>query len=322
MNNAITLNSTDALSYCNSILPHVSRSFALGINTLKGHMRKNILIGYLLCRIADTIEDDVLLPSEKKCAYLEEFIRCFDDKNKSSFISKIGEELHGDPFHIHLVKNTHTVFYLFDSLSQKSKIILTKWVKEMSLGMIHFIKKYPSGIRIKTLKEYKEYCYYVAGTVGHMLTDLWKEYGLFISQKRYENLNKMAGIFGQALQTINILKDIAWDIKNENAIFIPQQNFSESSIHEIVTLAENDLKTSLDYIQGIPCINRSIRFFCIFPLLLAMATLREIKKSSSILSPTEKIKVTRTETKQIYKNSYLASVSNLWLRRVAKRVMN
>lgn len=310
----------DPLSYCNYILPHVSRSFALGINSLKGQLRKNILIGYLLCRIADTIEDDFKLSAEKKCFYLEEFINCFSNRNTSLFISQIASDLTGDPFHIHLVKNTHFVIDLFDSLSQRSKEILVKWVKEMVLGMIKFIKKYPSGIRIESLYEYKEYCYYVAGTVGYMLTDLWKEYGCFIGSKRHQVLSKSAGLFGEALQTINILKDIAWDRKNENSIFIPQENLNEESIHKIIQLAENNLHASLNYIQKIPRINISIRFFCIFPLLLAFATLREIKKSSSILNPQEKIKVTREEVKSIYKNSYIASFSNYWLSRCAKKL--
>lgn len=311
----------DPLAYCNYILPHVSRSFALGINALKGQMRKNVLVGYLLCRIADTIEDDLSLSSEKKCFYLEEFMNCFLDRKKNRFIAKIASELNGDPFHINLVKNIQFIFDIFETLTKNSQSILSHWVKEMSGGMIKFIKKYPLGIRISTLLEYKEYCYYVAGTVGYMLTDLWKEYGYFIDKKKYTELHRSAGIFGEALQTINILKDIAWDINNENSIFIPQENFNENSIHEIVNLAENDLKISLDYIQSIPQINISIRFFCIFPLLLACATLREIKKAPSLLNPKEKIKVTRDETKLIYKNSFIASFSNFWLLRSASRLL-
>ena len=323
MNNALLINSqiSDPLSYCNYILPHVSRSFALGINALKGQSRKNILIGYLLCRIADTIEDDLQLSSEKKCFYLEEFIHCFFDKKKALFISQISNELTGDPFHINLVKNTHYVFELFESLSKNSQSILMNWIKEMSLGMIKYIKKYPLGIRISSLNEYKEYCYYVAGTVGYMLTDLWKECGYFIGTKQHEILNKSAGIFGEGLQTINILKDIAWDIKNENSIFIPQENFSETEVHKIISLAETDLNISLEYIQNIPKINISIRFFCIFPLMLAFATLREIKKAPSILNPMDKIKVTRNEAKLIYRNSYLSSFSNTWLKRCAGKLV-
>jgi farnesyl-diphosphate farnesyltransferase len=322
MNNNLLLADkiVDPGAYCDFILPHVSRSFALGINTLKGQLRKNILIGYLLCRIADTIEDDVNLSSEKKCVYLEEFLNCFLDQKKWSFISEIASELNGDPFHINLVKNAHFIFATFETLSSNSKFILMNWVKEMSTGMIKFIKKYPLGIRISSLSEYKEYCYYVAGTVGFMLTDLWHEYGFCISNGRYNLLKKSAGIFGEALQTINILKDISWDIQNENAIFIPLENLSESKVVDIVNLAEKDLNISIEYIKSIPRINFRIRFFCIFPLLLAFATLREIRKSKSILNPNEKIKVTRAEVKKIYKHSFIASISNYWLTNTAKKL--
>ena len=46
----------------------------------------------------------------------------------------------------------------------------------MIVGMRKFVLLYPHGIRIQSLEEYKEYCYYVAGTVGYLLTDLWHEH--------------------------------------------------------------------------------------------------------------------------------------------------
>jgi farnesyl-diphosphate farnesyltransferase len=309
---------TEPMSYCNYILPHVSRSFALGINTLKGKLRNNILIGYLLCRIADTIEDDLSMSPEKKSSYLLEFLNCFPNREKISHFSQIALELNGDPYHINLVQNSNLVFDIFATLTKNSQSILEKWVREMTLGMVKYIQKYPKGIRISNLAEYKEYCYYVAGTVGYMLTDLWKECGYFINDKRHAILNQWSGIFGEGLQTINILKDITWDIEHENSIFIPKDNFSEESIQEIVQLAEDDLKASLSYVENIPIINRSIRFFCLFPLFLAIATLREIKNSPSILNPENKIKVNRIETKQIYKSAFIASFSNKMLRKKAE----
>ena len=53
-----------------------------------------------------------------------------------------------------------------------------------SLGMRKFVLLYPHGIRIQTLEEYKEYCYYVAGTVGYLLTDLWHEHAPSIGERQ------------------------------------------------------------------------------------------------------------------------------------------
>ena len=43
--------------YQDQILPHVSRTFALTIPQLPADLRTAVTCAYLLCRIADTIED-------------------------------------------------------------------------------------------------------------------------------------------------------------------------------------------------------------------------------------------------------------------------
>ena len=40
------------------VLPAVSRTFALSIRVLPGTLGRAVLTAYLLCRIADTVEDD------------------------------------------------------------------------------------------------------------------------------------------------------------------------------------------------------------------------------------------------------------------------
>ena len=47
--------------YQERILPHVSRTFALTIPQLPAAVRAAVTNAYLLCRIADTIEDEPAL---------------------------------------------------------------------------------------------------------------------------------------------------------------------------------------------------------------------------------------------------------------------
>ncbi|HEY5567564.1 MAG TPA: squalene/phytoene synthase family protein, partial [Gammaproteobacteria bacterium] len=49
----------DDLEYQASILPGVSRTFALTIPVLPDRLAEVVTNAYLLCRLADTIEDDV-----------------------------------------------------------------------------------------------------------------------------------------------------------------------------------------------------------------------------------------------------------------------
>ncbi|KAB8029138.1 squalene/phytoene synthase family protein [Fluviispira multicolorata] len=330
--------SVNSLEYCETIINHVSRSFSLGINLLKGEIKKSVLIGYLLCRIIDTVEDDQTLETQVKEKYLRDFLNCFENIENSYSYSKISELLKGDKYHLELVQNTHKVFDVYFTLSQNTRNVLQKWVTEMCQGMILFISKQPNGIRIQNIKEYKSYCYYVAGTVGYLLTDLWKEYGCRITEKKYNELNKYSGIFGEALQTINILKDVAWDAKHENSIYIPQDilakhgsshefilnnNYyyqNEKAVKEIMHIANDNLNVSLNYIKGISKFNFRIRFFCIFPLLMAFATLKKIKNAPNLLTPEKTIKVSRGEVKTIVKLSFLSALSNNFLIKSASHI--
>ncbi|EQD61224.1 Squalene/phytoene synthase, partial [mine drainage metagenome] len=64
----------DANAYQDAILPQVSRTFALTIPALPPMLRRAVANAYLLCRIADTIEDDPALSAESKRYYENAFI--------------------------------------------------------------------------------------------------------------------------------------------------------------------------------------------------------------------------------------------------------
>src|SRR5471032_2720453 len=66
-----------------SILPLVSRTFALGIKLLPSRLEPPVRLGYLLCRIADTLEDDLALAPGRKAELLDEFVACFDDPQRA-----------------------------------------------------------------------------------------------------------------------------------------------------------------------------------------------------------------------------------------------
>jgi farnesyl-diphosphate farnesyltransferase len=59
--------------YQSDILVHVSRTFALTIPQLPTGLRETVTSAYLLCRIADTIEDEPTLPPEDKRRFLRQF---------------------------------------------------------------------------------------------------------------------------------------------------------------------------------------------------------------------------------------------------------
>ncbi len=59
--------------YQDQILPHVSRTFALTIPQLPPALSIAVTCAYLLCRIADTIEDEPALSAPETLAFLQRF---------------------------------------------------------------------------------------------------------------------------------------------------------------------------------------------------------------------------------------------------------
>ena len=58
-------------------LQQVSRSFSLTIPQLPPELRRPVANAYLLCRIADTIEDETSLSLDQKRIFFHEFIESF-----------------------------------------------------------------------------------------------------------------------------------------------------------------------------------------------------------------------------------------------------
>lgn len=334
----LTVDQKQIERFCQTILPQVSRTFALSIRFLPGSLGRAVLSAYLICRIADTIEDDPVASVEHKTLLLDQFLKCFDSPAVADRYPEAIQDLTGEPAHVQLAQHTHLVFGLFRTLPARSQQRIRHWASEMVQGMKKFVSLYPHGIRIQTLEEYQEYCYYVAGTVGYLLTDLWHEHSPSVGDEEYQILLKRCAAFGEALQTVNILKDIAWDVEHENSIYVPQQSLKDhGSSHQtllspqhlrhnraaIVTLIElawADLDAALEYLLSIPKAAVPIRLFCILPLLFAYATLRDLNQSTAMLQSGGSVKISRTEVKSLMLTGPLLIMSNRSVRWLVEQV--
>ena len=327
--------------FCQEILPEVSRTFALSIRVLPGDLGRAVLAAYLLCRIADTVEDEPRLGAEEKAALLDVLLEGFASPEAVARFTARAATLEGEPAHVRLARNADLVFAVHASVPTPSRAHVERWVREMVVGMRKFVLLYPRGIRIQTFEEYREYCYYVAGTVAYMLTDLWREHVPGIGARRYEVLRERAREFGEALQTVNILKDVARDAEHENSIYIPERALREHGsshatiltpelrqanhavLRQMIDGAWTNLGLALEYLLLIPRRAVAIRFSCVLPLLFACATLRELTRSTAMLTPGGTVKITRREVKALLfagRALVWSNVATRWLvRRVTER---
>ncbi len=326
-----------ARQLANELLPAVSRTFALSIRVLRGELGRAALAAYLLCRIADTLEDEPGRSAEQKAHLLGELDACFEDAHLADAFPNLVTTLAGDDAHVRLTRNTDLVFVLYRELGEGPRGHVRRWVREMIGGMRKFVLLYPSGIRISNIDEYREYCYYVAGTVGYMLTDLWREHSGAITEPRYHLLRENCRAFAEALQTVNILKDVPVDVTQENSIYIPEELLREhggshetilspehaaatrSAVAALVQLAWHDVEGAQRYLLLLPRRAVSIRLFCALPLAFACATLREITASPNAVPEGRVVKITRGEVKSLVALGFAAVASNRALAGLLKR---
>lgn len=327
-----------ANEFCREILPAVSRTFALSIRLLPGELGAAVRCAYLICRIADTVEDEPVLPPEQKAFALDALAACFDGADAVDEFLRSTADVSGDPAHVRLVRHSDLVFVAYRALSPATQQHVRRWVTEMIAGMRKFVLIYPHGIRIQSLDEYREYCYYVAGTVGYLLTDLWHEHSPSIGKRQYDDLRARCRAFAEALQTVNILKDVARDAEHENSIYIPDQLLREhgsahatilaadraeenrAALATLVQLAWHDLDQATEYLLAIPRRAVSIRLFCALPLLFAYATLRDLTRSPDALEQRVVVKISRSEVKSLTVRSMLGVMSNRAMARLVERV--
>ena len=79
------------------LLPGVSRTFALTIPQLPEPLAGVVTNAYLLCRIADTIEDDVVLTAQQKADFHDQFVAVLSGEQAAQkFASRVAPSLGPD----------------------------------------------------------------------------------------------------------------------------------------------------------------------------------------------------------------------------------
>ncbi|MEA3365041.1 MAG: squalene/phytoene synthase family protein, partial [Candidatus Hydrogenedentes bacterium] len=178
----------DDLAYQNAILQGVSRTFALTIPQLPPDLRKVVGNGYLLCRIADTIEDSDTLTIDEKRRYYDWFIKAIEHQaSGAKFGHDLAPRLQGSTLEAErdLVRNTERVLRITHGFSDDDQKALRRCIRIMSEGMDDFQEgRFTNGLRDQ--QHLDDYCYHVAGVVGEMLTQLFCAHSPDIAARKDE----------------------------------------------------------------------------------------------------------------------------------------
>ncbi len=296
------------------LLKGVSRTFALTIPQLPHELRYAVSNAYLLCRIVDTIEDEPALSGDQKKQLCEQFENVIRGKtNPEEFTDDLSGLLSKAtiPEEHELIELTPRVINITRSFDTEIREALQQCVNIMTRGMVRFqIDNRSFGLQ--NLNELDQYCYYVAGVVGEMLTRLFCHYSSNIEKNRNQLL-ELAVSFGQGLQMTNILKDM-WEDNSRSACWLPRdifvsgdstlqnleaihkdEKFSEG-LNYLIEITHGHLSNALNYVLLIPENEKGIRKFCLWNIGMAILTLRKIKNTRNFTRGRD-VKISRLSVK-------------------------
>ncbi len=298
------------IAYQAEFLEGVARTFALTIAQLPPNLRQAVGNAYLLCRIADTIEDEPVLSLAQKQAFSQRFAEIVAGRDDPvGFARELGPLLSSSTSHpeAKLVANTPRVIGITGRLTLAQRHAILRCVRIMSRGMVEF-QRNASTEGLRDLPQLDRYCYHVAGVVGETLTALFCDHSEEIDRRR-EELLPLSVSFGQGLQMINILKDL-WEDRSRGACWLPRDVFRSSGVElgslspevadagfadgllQLAAITHNHLANGLRFILSLPTHETGIRRSCLWPLAIAVLTLRRICRKPTFRSGRE-VKVSR-----------------------------
>jgi len=157
------------------LLAGVSRTFAFTIPQLLDGLREAVTNAYLLCRIADTIEDDPILDTEIKDSFHTAFLESAESgRGAEDFAQTVWPRLAPGTLEaeIELMRESPRVLRMTHQLLPRQRSAILRCLTTMSGGMGQFERSRSRG-GLSDVAELERYCYFVAGVVGEMLTELF-----------------------------------------------------------------------------------------------------------------------------------------------------
>ncbi|RKG63938.1 hypothetical protein D7W79_39705 [Corallococcus exercitus] len=255
-------------------LERTSRTFALAIPLLDEPLRREVGLGYLLLRVADTLEDAAPWTRDERRQALAAFASLLQETPgvdaealSREWLSRRPSENAG---YLDLLASTPTLLASLDALRPEAGAILRHFVLKTVQGMGQVLAGASENglLQLESLQSLRDYCYIVAGLVGELLTDL------FVLDPRLApyapNLRSLAPLFGEGLQLVNILKDARQD-RREGRVWLP----AGVQLQDVERLAGEDLIAAARYVRALHLAGapRDVLAFTTLPLLLAQATL-------------------------------------------------
>jgi farnesyl-diphosphate farnesyltransferase len=331
---------SDANTFCREILPRVSRTFALNIPVLPEPLDAVVTVAYLLCRMADTLEDEAQGPVPERTRLLQSFAELVTlpkdwAVRSDTFARRAVNVLRAQApeAEVELLKATSSVLAALAGLPKSTHPHIARCVRIMTDGMAEFSASLAGEGRavdgLPTLGDTQRYCYYVAGVVGEMLTGLFVDAST-AAKERAQSLESRAAAFGRTLQLTNILKDVREDL-DRGYCWLPKDRMAAHGLSaptlcltanrtravalydELIAAVRADADAAFEYSMLLPAESPGMRLFCLWPLFFAVETLSAVKGNPLVFDPAP-VKISRATVQELMLKTQAAVADDAALR--------
>jgi farnesyl-diphosphate farnesyltransferase len=263
-----------------------------------------------------------------------------DPRRLSEWIALFGNLDPSDPQQ-RLIQDSSSVFTVYSDLPPSTRAIICDCVLKMAVGMKKTVNRRPqeSFHFLQTMDDLEEYCYYVAGTVGIMLTRLFATYSQSLKPSAAQKMADLQLSFALGLQMTNIIKDCTEDYQRgwcyipanlaakfgvPIAEFLAPQHQQQSlaTLDHLISMTARHLDDALNYTLLLPRSEIRMRLFNLWSLFFAVRTLSKAWHNKDLLSREVKVKISRCDVYITLIQTALLVISNTLLRRLYHRFRN
>ncbi len=322
-------------------LRDVSRSFYLSIRVLPGGLQEPVGLAYLLARAADTIADTALLRPDDRLRLLLLFRTQIEGSPSPEMLAEIESALGGAgddraDAHRRLLGSLAQAFALLDELPPADAERVRRVVVTLTRGMEMDLTTFPpedSGdlAGLNSVEDLDRYTYLVAGCVGEFWTNIAAAHTPALRKWDRARISDLGVRFGKALQMVNILRDVPRDLR-VGRCYIPSDMLARGGLTPegllergnsdaarpvmaaCVEIALGHIAAAEEYVLAVPRRCLRLRLAALWPLLLAIATLIELRRSEAWLDPHRVSKVRRRRVYAMMVLSLLVGRSNTAVR--------
>jgi farnesyl-diphosphate farnesyltransferase len=317
-------------SLVKQLLKGTSRSFYLTLRVLPRAVRSQIGLAYLLARTSDTIADTELVPLAERLNALqvvrERILGLRKPQLERLELGQLAQRQASAAERI-LLEKVEVSLTLLRTLPEGDLELVLKVLNPITNGQELDLRRFAghSAERIAAFhveSELEEYTYLVAGCVGEFWTKMCRKHVFPKAQLDDAQLLADAVSFGKGLQLVNILRDLAVDLRKGRCYLPDQPLFKVTALRpadlldpanlkklrplydHYLDLAESYLAAGWAYTNALPWWCMRVRLACAWPILIGAKTITRLRRENP-LDPSRPVKVTRAEVRHLVWQSVL-----------------